>query len=93
MLFMSYGDTTMYFCWFDDSKRPLGVKITEGIEAYEDKFHTTPTVLLVNSTALDEAALAAGKSGMTIVAHPVIRRNYLGLAMTVSELLSISKPI
>lgn len=81
----------MYFSWFDDSKRPLGVKINAAIDAYVARLHRNPAVLLVNSLDAEEAKIAASKS-LIVVAHPVIRRHYLGLADTVQDLAAIGRP-
>ena len=62
----------MYLGWYDDNpKKALAVKLSEAIEAYEDRFGTHPNIVLVNE------AEVAQIDGVEITAKPFIRRyNY-----------------
>ncbi|GIV97222.1 MAG: hypothetical protein KatS3mg057_1879 [Herpetosiphonaceae bacterium] len=61
----------MYLGWFDDNpKKALHLKISEAIEAYEDRFGDHPNIVLVNE------AEVAQVDGIEIQPKPFVRRNY-----------------
>lgn len=62
----------MYLGWFDDKpqKAPTG-KIIEGAAAYQERFHTTPRVVVVNETEKPADEI----NGMRVVSRAWIRRN------------------
>lgn len=60
----------MYLGWFDDnSKKPTETKIAEAIQAYVDRYHTSPNVVLVNEAERVEVA------GVAVRSESYIRRN------------------
>lgn len=53
----------MYLAWFDDSpKKAVELKIEEAIEAYVQRFHRRPNVVLVNEADRAEVAGVAVRS-------------------------------
>lgn len=60
----------MYLVWQDTTaKKPLDLKIREGIERYQDRFGSKPIVILMNEEDLKPIA------GYIVASKPYIRRN------------------
>lgn len=51
-------DDMLYLAWYDDSKRPMDVKIDDAARAYAARFGTRPTVALVSEDDSAPTAVA-----------------------------------
>ncbi len=60
----------MYLGWFDDNpKKPIEIKIKEGIAAYTERFKVRPTVVLMHKPDLIEYP------GIEVKTETYIRKN------------------
>jgi hypothetical protein len=63
-------EKAMYLGWFDDNpKKTTAMKIAEAIDAYHQRFHTAPNVVLVNEAEKIDVA------GVNVRSETYIRRN------------------
>jgi hypothetical protein len=65
-----------FLLWFDDdSKRPTAQKIAQAVEAYQERFKTAPSVVLVNEGDLCDVP------GVEVRSEGYIRRNNFWVGM------------
>ena len=60
----------MYLCWYDDNpKHTTASKIAAAMQAYEDRFHARPNVVLTNEA--EQIAV----DGVQVRSEGYVRRN------------------